>query len=90
MPVGSTSSGMKIIHVNVISWAGSLEWAGNYNSTIVQVLLVLKQFFTYDLTLANSLISMQNTRIPDGFALSMEIRKDLCDIFVTFDMLTTI
>ena len=84
MPVGSASSGMKIIHVNTI------KWAGNYRSTLVHIILAPSQFFTYELTLANSSISMQNARIPDNFAISKEIKKDLCDICVKFDLLTTI
>ena len=88
--VGSASSGMKIIHVNVIRWAGLLEWAGNYHSTHVQIILAPSQFFTYELTLANSSISMQNARIPDNFAISKEIKKDSCDIYVELDLFTII
>ena len=76
--------------LNSISWADSLEWAENYRPTHVQIILAPNQFFTYELTLANSLISMQNTRIPDNFAISKEIKKDFCDIIVKFDLFATI
>ena len=59
MPVGSASSGMKIIHVDAIRWTGSLEWAGKYGSMLMQLILALNQFFTYELTLANRLISKE-------------------------------
>ena len=92
MPVGSASSRMKVIHVNAISWAGSLEWTGNYRSTHVQIILAPNQFLVYELTLANSLISMQNTRTRDICAISKEIEKGhmwhFCEVsFVHYNVL---
>ena len=89
MPVGPALSGIKIIHANATSWAGSLECVGSYCSTHVQIILAPSQFFTYELTLANSSISMQNARIPDNFVIRKKI-KDLFDFSVKFGLFTTI
>ena len=42
----------------------SLEWAGNYRSTHVQITMAPSLFFTCEMQLAKSSISMQNARIP--------------------------
>ena len=78
-------SGLKIICGGVCIKSYLVAW-----KSYAQVSFVPNQFFTYGLTMANSSISMQNARIPGNFVISKEIKKELYDKFVKFDLLTII